>query len=457
MTSEKQSVCILGSGESGMGAVRLAVKQGLSCFLSDGGAISKKNKKELRALGVDFEEKAHTINLIKANTEIIKSPGIPESAQVIQNIRQVGLPIISEIEFASRYTDAKIIGITGSNGKTTTTLLVTHLLQTARLDAQSAGNVGNSLSNLLLHQSPSIIVLELSSFQLDDIDQFEPEIATVLNISPDHLDRYENQMGQYADAKFNIVKNMNESDVFIYNADDEYVQERINGLSVQMKPIRLNEFVMDGAYSEHGYAIFNSDESSQVCSQHDLPLVGNHNLYNQMVAIQIALEVGVNFGQIIKGLSTFKNAPHRLEQVAEIESVRFINDSKATNVDAVFYALDAMQSDVVLIAGGVNKGNDYSQIKSLVRDKVRALICLGTDNKHLLDAFSDYVELLREVDSAEEAVKEAFKLSTIGGVVLLSPACASFDLFESYEDRGDQFKEAVFELKKLEESKHVNI
>ncbi|WP_109831839.1 UDP-N-acetylmuramoyl-L-alanine--D-glutamate ligase [Reichenbachiella versicolor] len=455
MIEKAYSICVLGSGESGMGAVRLAVKQGLPCLLSDGGAISDTNKNELQSLGVDYEENGHTIEKIELAVEVVKSPGIPNSVEIIREIKILGIQIISEIEFASRYTDAKIVGITGSNGKTTTTLLTTHLLKSAGLDVESAGNVGNSLSNLLLDRDPEYLVLELSSFQLDDIDEFKPDVAAILNITPDHLDRYEYRMELYADAKFNIVQNMTEGETFIFNGDDHNIQARLYRVNALQKSVRLDEFVLEGAYSEYGYAVFNNPHDSQVLSQDDLPLLGKHNIYNQIVAIQIAMEFGVTLDQVLKGLKTFKNAPHRLEVVEEIEGVRFINDSKATNVDAVYYALDAMHSGVVWIAGGVNKGNDYNQIAELVKDKVRVLICLGKDNEHLIKAFKEDVEVLQEVDSAEKAAEEALKLSNSGDTVLLSPACASFDLFNSYEDRGDRFKAAIQELKRIEQSKHA--
>lgn len=451
---KNHSVAILGSGETGMGALRLAAKHGIKAFLSDSKTIPVHKQRLIESLGGHFEEGVHTIDELVKYDEIIKSPGIPDTAVVIAELKKAGKPIISEIEFASRFTDAKIIGITGSNGKTTTTLLTTHILKGAGLNVASAGNVGNSFSDLLVDQNPDIVVLELSSFQLDDIQEFKPDVAVILNITPDHLDRYNYDINQYADAKWRLVRNMTDQDQLIFNADDPMVAERAtkDKLTYQRLDITTRSKTSNGAYFLEGYLIFDCEKIIQIVPTEDLPLLGRHNQYNQMAAILAAIELEVPFGDIMKALATFKNAPHRMELIGYIKDIPYINDSKATNVDAVYYALDAMTQNVVWIAGGVNKGNDYSQIKTLVQNKVNTLICLGTDNAHLIDEFRGDVTQLIEVGSAEEAVKRAHELSQPGEVVLLSPACASFDLFDNYEQRGDQFREEVLKLKKTIES-----
>ncbi|MFY0625612.1 MAG: UDP-N-acetylmuramoyl-L-alanine--D-glutamate ligase [Reichenbachiella sp.] len=433
-----------------MGALRLSVKQGLSCFLSDFSHLKKELKEEVISLGMDFEEDGHTIDKLKEFGTVVKSPGIPETAPIISQLRAEGISVISEIEFASRYTNANIIGITGSNGKTTTTLLTTHLLKQSGINVVSAGNVGNSLSNLLMEEAPEVIVLELSSFQLDDIAGFRPNIGIILNITADHLDRYEYDMSKYADAKFNLAKYMTFDHLLILNADDELSHERVGQVNPQVQEISILRKVNEGAYLDGEYLVFDNEKSLQVIDVHNLPLLGKHNYYNQMAAILVAIELGVSLEQILTGLKTFKNVEHRLEIVTEVEGVLFINDSKATNVDAVYYALEAMDRSIVWIAGGINKGNDYTQIKQLVKEKVKNLVCLGKDNRHLINEFSQDVNKYNEVSSADEAVDIAFELANPGDVVLLSPACASFDLFKNYEERGDLFKKAVLRLKKKE-------
>lgn len=437
-----------------MGALRLARKQGLKAFLSDAKTIPVQKQRLIESLGAGFEQGAHTLDELLKYDEIVKSPGIPDTAVIITELVKAGKSVISEIEFASRYTAAKIIGITGSNGKTTTTLLTTHLLQSAGLNVASAGNVGNSFSDLLVDENPDVIVLELSSFQLDGVVDFKPDIAILLNITPDHLDRYNYDMEQYADAKWRLVKNMTQGSSFIYNADDEMITKRVEAsdLACTKNEITTRSKTNNGAYFLEGYLIFDCEKSIQIVPVEDLPLLGRHNKYNQMAAILSAIELDVPFGKIIEALATFKNAPHRLELVGYIQDVAFINDSKATNVDAVYYALDAMTRSVVWIAGGVNKGNDYSQIKNLVKNKVHALICMGTDNAHLTDEFAQDVDTLIEVSSAEEAVQQATELAKAGEVVLLSPACASFDLFNNYEHRGDLFRAEVLRLKNIKEA-----
>ena len=430
-----------------MGAVRLAAKLGIEAFLSDGRAIAEAKKVELNSLGVSFEENGHTLTELIKYDEIIKSPGIPDTIDLIQQLIATGKRVISEIEFASRHTSAKIVGITGSNGKTTTTLLTTHLLRAAGLKVASAGNVGNSFSDLLVTESTDIIVLELSSFQLDGIQDFCPDVAILLNITPDHLDRYAYDIQLYADAKLRLIKNSTPSTLVISNQDDELLIEKINAVDTGFNgfAISTQSKANQGAYLKEDALVFNQNEIQSI-PVNELPLVGIHNQYNQMAAISAALHLGVSFEDVLRGLKTFKNAPHRMETVAELDGVTFINDSKATNVDAVYYALESIKGDIVWIAGGVNKGNDYSQIAELVNKKVKSLICLGTDNAHLENAFAQSVNVMVKVNSMANAVQEALNNSKEGDVVLLSPACASFDLFANYEDRGDQFRNQVLNL-----------
>ncbi len=404
-------------------------------------------------MGYDFEEGAHTLVILLQYDEIVKSPGIPDTAKVITDLKASGKPVISEIEFASRFTNAKIIGITGSNGKTTTTLLTTHILKTAGLNVASAGNVGNSFSGLLVDENPDVIVLELSSFQLDGIMDFRPDIAIILNITPDHLNRYAHDINQYADAKWHIVKNMLEGNQLIFNSDDQLITDRVNQEELHFEKVAITtkNKVSNGAYFSEEYLIFDCNKLIQIVPIGDLPLLGRHNQYNQMAAILVAIQLETPFREIMKALSTFKNVPHRMELVGYIREIPYINDSKATNVDAVYYALDAMVRPVVWIAGGVNKGNDYGQIKNLVISKVSTLICLGVENAHLINEFKHDVNTLIEAGSAEEAILRAHELAQAGEVVLLSPACASFDLFDNYEQRGDLFREEVLKLKKVKE------
>lgn len=451
---KNHSVAILGSGESGMGALRLAAKHGIKAFLSDSKTIPVQKQRLIESLGARFEEGKHTLDELLKYDEIVKSPGIPDSATVVVELISSGKSVISEIEFASRFTNAKIIGITGSNGKTTTTLLTTHILKGAGLHVASAGNVGNSFSDLLVDEDPDVIVLELSSFQLDGVAEFCPDIAILLNITPDHLDRYEQDIDQYADAKWRLVRNMKAEGQFIFNADDQMIVDRVksNNLRCEKIEITTKSKSKNGAYFLEGYLIFDCEKLIQIVPIEDLPLLGRHNQYNQMAAILTAIQLEVPFGEIMKALATFKNAPHRMELIEYVQDIPYINDSKATNVDAVYYALDAMTKPVVWIAGGVNKGNDYSQIKNLVTNKVNTLICLGKDNAHLINEFKTDVNLLIETRSMEEALSKACELAQSGEVVLLSPACASFDLFENYEQRGELFRREVLKLKKTKDA-----
>lgn len=446
-TNQKHSIIVLGSGESGMGVVRLAVKHGLEVFISDSGKIKDRCKKELKKLQVDFEEKEHNFSRFDACDEVIKSPGVPNHVPIIEHCKKSGIPVISEIEFASRYTDAKLIGITGSNGKTTTTLLTTHLLNVGGLNVVSAGNIGNSFANLLVNSNPDIIVLELSSFQLEDIYEFRADISVLLNITPDHLDRYDYQLEKYAAAKFNLLKNSTKKEILIYNQDDSLIRKFADNVEAKLLPISIKDRPRFGAYYNADHLVFDTEKDIEILPVELLALLGKHNLYNQMVAVLVAIESGVSLRDIIKGLKSFVNVEHRLESVEMVNGVEYINDSKATNVDAVYYALEAMNKPIIWIAGGVNKGNDYTQIIDLVKKKVVALICLGKDNKHLKDAFETGVGKLIEVKSAHDAVIEASKIAEDGDVVLLSPACASFDLFSNYEERGDLFKAEVLKMK----------
>jgi UDP-N-acetylmuramoylalanine--D-glutamate ligase len=448
--SKNHSVVILGSGESGMGAALLAKSKGIDVFLSDSGAIEESRKIQLIQNEVLFEENGHSVNELLKYKEVIKSPGIPEKVEVVQKLKIEGKAIISEIEFASRYTNAKLIGITGSNGKTTTTLLIYHLLKSAGLNVGMAGNIGNSLAELILERDYDIIVLELSSFQLDGMYEFKADTSLLLNITPDHLDRYNYDINEYADSKLRIIQNQGVSEQFICNVDDELISNKLESIELEVGKIdfSIKSKLENGAYLNNGELVFNLENANLTIPVGDIPLIGKHNLYNTMAAVLTATRYGLNKDQISEGLKSFENAPHRLEYVARVDGVRFINDSKATNVDSVYYALDGMDRDVIWIAGGVNKGNDYSAISSLVKKKVSALICLGVDNKHLIDAFENDIDIISESQDMAECVSKALKMAYPGDVVLLSPACASFDLFNSYEHRGDEFRKAVLGLKK---------
>ncbi|MCO6481081.1 MAG: UDP-N-acetylmuramoyl-L-alanine--D-glutamate ligase [Phaeodactylibacter sp.] len=424
---------ILGAGESGIGAALLAKKHGHDVFVSDRGAIKEAFKRELESHGVAYEEQQHSWERISQAGEVVKSPGIPDHVPIIKELVSKGIPVISEIEFAGRYTMAKLIGITGSNGKTTTTRLAHHLLTEAGFDTGMAGNVGKSFARSLSEDKKhAYYVLELSSFQLDGIRDFRPDIALLLNITPDHLDRYEYQMENYIRSKFRIAMNQQPEDVFLYNADDENIggYMRTHRLRPRLHPIS-GSMAEDNQLHVGGSA-FDMRESS---------LRGRHNFMNALFALSAAKLWGAEDEALQRGLNTFVNVAHRMERVAFIDGVEYINDSKATNVDAVFFALDAMDKPVVWIAGGQDKGNDYGPLMELVKTKVRALVCLGVDNRKLLDTFSGITAA--EARSAEEAVAKASRLARPGDAVLLSPACASFDLFKNYEDRGEQFKEAV--------------
>jgi len=441
-------IVILGAGESGVGAAYLAQQQGYDVFVSDFGVIADNYKKQLQDWNIRFEENQHTEAEIMNAVEVIKSPGIPEKAPIIKKLRAQGTPVISEIEFAGRYTDAKIIGITGSNGKTTTTTLTYEILKHAGLNVGLAGNIGQSFAYQVATQKFDIYVLELSSFMLDDMYKFRVNIAILLNITPDHLDRYDYKMENYAASKFRISQNQTADDVFIYCADDPETIKGMAGRSfaAQLFPFSIEKTVEQGAFLDQDNIVINTHQEHFTMSIHDLALQGKHNLYNSMASGVAAKYLEIRNPVLRESMSSIKPIEHRMESVAVISGISFINDSKATNVNSTWYALESMTSDVILILGGVDKGNDYTMLRSLVKQKVKAIVCLGKDNKRIHDAFEDIVEVIVNTHSAQEAATVSYHLATKGDTVLLSPACASFDLFKNYEDRGRQFKQAVKEL-----------
>jgi UDP-N-acetylmuramoylalanine--D-glutamate ligase len=439
---------VLGAGESGVGAAYLAQRQGYNVFVSDFGVIADNYKKQLQDWNIRFEENQHTESQILGAAEVIKSPGIPDKAPIVKKLREKNIPVISEIEFAGRYTDAKIIGITGSNGKTTTTSLTYHILKNAGVNVGLAGNIGKSFAYQVATEKFDWYVLELSSFMLDDMYQFKADVAVLLNITPDHLDRYEYKMENYVASKFRITQNQTANDVFIYCADDE---ETIKGMAsrsfaAQQLPFSIQKKIEPGAYLDKDNIIINTHQQHFQMSITELALQGKHNIYNSMASGIAAKWLELRDPLIRESMGNFKNIEHRLESVGKISGISFINDSKATNVNSTWYALESMTSDVILILGGVDKGNDYRMLRDLVRSKVKAIVCLGRDNKRIHEAFEDVVDTIVNTHSAQEAAQVSYHLATKGDTVLLSPACASFDLFKNYEDRGRQFKQAVKEL-----------
>lgn len=440
---------ILGAGESGVGAALLAKAKGRDPFVSDLKEIGSSRKQELTDHGVPFEELGHNESIVLSAEEIIKSPGIPDAAPLIVKARAKGIPVINELEFAARYTDAKLIAITGTNGKTTTTLLTYHLLKHAGLKVGLAGNVGHSLAKQVIEDVHNVYVLEVSSFQLDGMFDFKADIAVLLNITPDHLDRYDNDFQKYVASKFRITQNMETNNSFIYWDDDPVIEKELTNRSLEVKafPVSINNEVEGlGAYLK-GRELVIKNENPVTIQYEDLPLIGRHNLINSLIAISAASMMGLTHKEVVAGLQTFSNAPHRLEKVANIHEVSFVNDSKATNVNAVFYALDGIDGQIVWIAGGVDKGNDYRMVEQLAKDKVKALICLGKENEPLLSFFEGKVPSIHETQDIAEAVRIGHALANSGETVLLSPACASFDLFENYEHRGDRFRDEVLKLK----------
>jgi len=437
---------ILGGGESGTGAAVLGKQKGWEVFLSDKSSLKEVYKKELDAKGIRWEEGQHTESEILSADCIIKSPGIPHKVPIVQQAKAKGIEIISEIEFASRYTDAKIIAITGSNGKTTTTTLVYHLLKEAGLSVAVGGNIGYSFARLVAQEPKEYYVLEISSFQLDDITSFHPHIALLLNITPDHLDRYNYEFQNYIDAKMRITEFQQAADFLIYDADDPVTAQEIGKgqVKAQLLPFSLEKTFETGAWSlDEKNMYVNVNQNIFEMSTKDLTIKGKHNLKNAMGATMVAKLLNVRNENIRNSLMTFQGVPHRLEFVREVEGVRYINDSKATNVNSVYYALDSMEEGLVWIVGGQDKGNDYTPLIPYVSKKVKAIVCLGLDNQKIIQTFQSIVPTIIETHSMEDAVQVGRGLSQEGDTVLLSPACASFDLFQSYEDRGNQFKHYV--------------
>jgi UDP-N-acetylmuramoylalanine--D-glutamate ligase len=439
---------ILGGGESGVGAAILGKQKGYEIFVSDKGNISKKYKEVLLNKEIDFEENQHTESKIVNADVVMKSPGIPDKVELVKKLKEKGILVISEIEFAAQFTDAKIIGITGSNGKTTTTLLVHHILRKAGLNVGVAGNIGDSFAQQVAENQYENYVLELSSFQLDGIDNFNSHIAILTNITPDHLDRYEYDFNKYIASKFRITKNQTATDYLIYDADDEAINNwlKVNKTQAKLVPFSLEKELEYGAYIKDNNIIINITKDKINMPISTLSIKGKHNTKNAMAATMAAQLLKVRKQTIMESLEDFEGAEHRLENVAKIRDVEYINDSKATNVNATFYALECMDKPTVWIVGGVDKGNDYNDLLALVREKVKAIVCLGLDNEKIKRTFGNVVDIIVETAGAEEAVKVSHKLADRGDVVLLSPACASFDLFDNYEDRGRQFKEAVRSL-----------
>ncbi len=441
-------VVVLGGAESGVGAAVLAKIKGFDVFLSDKGQIKEEYAAQLRKWEIPFEEGQHTEELILNADEVVKSPGIPGTVPMVQKIREKGIRIVSEIEFASRYDNAKKICITGSNGKTTTTSLIYFLLQNAGLNVGLGGNIGKSYAYQVATEHFDYYVLEISSFQLDDIYDFRPDIAIITNITPDHLDRYDHKMENYVAAKFKITKNLRSDDCFIFDSDDEITVGHLSKIVLRCKmlPFSQEEEVKQGAFLKDDKIVLRYDKEETDIFLQDLSLGGKHNVYNSMAAALAAKATGVENDVIRRSLATFQPIEHRLEPVLSIKDVLYINDSKATNVDSAWYALECQKKPVVWIVGGTDKGNDYSVLNDLVREKVKAIVCLGVDNSKIHAAFGGMVATIEDALSAKEAVEKASKMAVAGDVVLLSPCCASFDLFKNYEDRGEQFKAAVRNL-----------
>ena len=441
-----KNITILGAGESGFGAAMLANQKGHNVFVSDISDIGKDIKSTFVKNSIKFEENQHSFDKIKFSDLIIKSPGIPYTSKIISKIKSIDIPIISEIEFASSYSNSFKICVTGTNGKTTTTKLIYHILKKSGLNVGLAGNIGDSFSKMLLSGDKEIYVLEISSFQLDDIKKFKPNISIITNIIEDHLDRYENDFSKYVNAKMRITENQDESDYLIYNSDDKVLMNALKSkklksskISIGIDNINQNEVLINNH-------ILSNKKKTIMINTEEFALKGRHNLLNAMAAITVSDLLKIDNEIIRESLITFSGLPHRLENFLTIQGVNYINDSKATNVNAAYYALDSMKHPTVWIAGGVDKGNDYSELLPIVREKVKAIICLGVDNDKIIEIFKPVIEIIVETESITEAVKVANKIADKKDNVLLSPACASFDLFDSYEDRGDQFKKAVRNL-----------
>ena len=445
----KTNLIVLGGGESGVGAAYLANKNGMNVFLSEINIIENSYKKILIDNGIEFEEGKHSLNKILKANEIIKSPGIPNDCDLVLKILKNNIPIISEIEFASRFTNAKIIGVTGSNGKTTTTCLIYHILKSSGLNVGICGNIGNSFAFLISKKKFDFIVIELSSFQLERVFQFRPKIAVITNLSPDHLERHDNSFKKYIDAKFNIISNQLSSDFLIYNGDDTIIEKEIKLRKINSSKLSfsfLKNTSSNQTYIENNKIQSQINKNKFMISIENLSLKGKHNIQNSMAAATVAQLLNISNQALKESLENFQSINHRMENVLTIQKVKYINDSKATNVNAVYYALDSMKNSTVWIVGGVDKGNNYNELLPLVREKVKAIICLGLDNKKIIETFSSISDLIIETSSMNEAVNSAYRIAKPNDVVLLSPACSSFDLFENYEDRGNQFKECVRKL-----------
>ena len=443
-----KKIVILGAGESGSGTALLAKKEGFQVFVSDQGIIPNSTKNRFESLGVEWEEKTHTLSKMQDAQYIMKSPGISDNTPIVQSLKSIEIPVISEIEFASKFTNATLIGITGSNGKTTTAMMTYKILDDAGYDVVLAGNVGNSFAKEVAQSAHQFYVLEISSFQLDDIVNFAPHIGVITNITPDHLDRYNQDFTAYLKSKLRINSNQTHRDFLLFNGEDPQLSKAIHSMKTKAK---LHEFGtlnknINTTYIENNSILIETQKTKTMINTMEFPLKGRHNLLNAMAASTVAHLLDVSKETIRESLLNFKGAPHRLEPVLKIQNIRFINDSKATNVNAVYFALESMSAPTVWIAGGVDKGNNYEMLYPLVREKVKAIICLGIENQKIINAFESITDLMVETQSMKEAVLIAKKIAQKNDNVLLSPACSSFDLFQNYEDRGNQFKQAVREL-----------
>lgn len=448
--NNRKRLVVLGGGESGVGAAILGKDKGMEVFLSDFGQIPERYRQQLEAEGIEWEQGQHTLERILSADEVVKSPGIPPTAPVMKAIAEKGIPVISEIEMAGRFTDAKMVCITGSNGKTTTTILTYHILREAGINVGLAGNVGRSLALQVARTPHDVYVIELSSFQLENMYEFKANIAVMLNITPDHLDRYDYKMDNYVKAKFRIIRNLTSEDAFIFWQDDPTIQRQLEQIATEA---RLFPFAEHEEHQSHawvddaGELVFDTSETSLKMPRAELSLNGLHNLYNSMAAGLSACLLDIKKEDIRRALSDFEGVEHRLEPAGTVDGVRYINDSKATNVNSCWYALESMPKGTVLILGGKDKGNDYSEIELLVREKVKAIVCMGKDNSKLISYFGGIVDQIRDTHSLDEAMAACREIARPGDTVLLSPCCASFDLFSSYEDRGRQFKQAVAAMK----------
>jgi UDP-N-acetylmuramoylalanine--D-glutamate ligase len=445
----KNSIIVIGGGESGVGAAYLASKNGYNVFLSEFNTIEKKYKKILDDNQINYEEGGHTLNKFFNANEVIKSPGVSNNSDIILKIKSKNIPVISEIEFAFRFNNSILIGVTGSNGKTTTCSLIHHILKSSGKSVGLAGNIGNSFSFLTAENNFEYVVLELSSFQLDDVIDFNPFISIITNLTPDHLERYDSSFQNYVNSKFKIISNHSSSDYFIYNNDDDKINSEISNRNIKSIkiPFSFTNSSQDNlTYVENNNINSNINNTNFMIPIENLSIKGKHNVQNSMAAATVAKILNISDQKIRESLGNFQTINHRLEHVLTIQKVKYINDSKATNVNAVYYALDSMKSSTVWIVGGVDKGNNYEDLIPLVREKVKAIICIGIDNSKIIESFSSFVDLIIENDNMIEAVKNAYKIAESKDSVLLSPACSSFDLFKNYEDRGNQFKEAVRKL-----------